>query len=240
MKLGFISDLHLSEKTPVTTQGFFNFLKEAAREFTHLYILGDLFEAWIGDDDDSEFALEVIKQLKLSTQNGLEIFFIHGNRDFLCNQTFAKKSNITILPDPFFIDYFDQKIALSHGDDFCTNDLEYIKFKKKVRSASWQSDFLKRPLHERLEIASNMRDASQNHNNRKDMSIMDVTSDAIYRFFMQHKIDILIHGHTHRPATHQVDGSKLSGTRIVLGDWHETGWCLILDGQERKLEEFQL
>ena len=85
-----------------------------------------------------------------------------------------------------------------------------------------------------------MRDASQNHNNRKDMSIMDVTSDAIHQFFMQHKIDILIHGHTHRPATHQVDGSKLSGTRIVLGDWHDTGWCLILDGQERKLEEFQL
>ena len=107
MKLGFISDLHLSEKNPVTSQGFFTFLKTAAQECSHLYILGDLFEAWIGDDDDAPFVLDVMQHIKAATQNGLEIFFIHGNRDFLCGQGFAEESNLTILPDPFFIDYFD-------------------------------------------------------------------------------------------------------------------------------------
>ena len=240
MKLGFISDLHLSEKTSVTTEGFFKFLKTAAQEFSYLYILGDLFEAWIGDDDDSAFALEVTQQIKAATRSGLEIFFIHGNRDFLCGEVFAEQSNVCMLPDPFFIDYFDQKIALSHGDDFCTGDLEYIEFKKEVRSSSWQLEFLKKSLHERQEIASNMRDASQSKNNLKDISIMDVESDAIDQFFSQNNIDLLIHGHTHRPGTHLIDSSGKSGTRIVLGDWHETGWCLVIDDQERKLEEFKL
>ena len=240
MKLGFISDLHLSEKTPLTTEGFFKFLKTAAQEFSHLYILGDLFESWIGDDDDSPFALDVIEQIKTSTRSGLEIFFMHGNRDFLCGKKFAEDANISILPDPFFMDYFGQKIALSHGDDFCTDDLEYVKFKKEVRSSSWQEDFLNKSLEERQEIASKMRDASQSNKNEKDLSIMDVTPHAISQFFTKNHIDLLIHGHTHRPNTHQIGDSDTNGVRIVLGDWHETGWCLTLEGHERKLEEFKI
>ena len=142
MKLGFISDLHLSENMPSVTEGFFNFLKNASHELSHLYILGDLFEAWIGDDDDSELAINVMQNINNASQNGLEIFFIHGNRDFLCGQDFAKKSNLKILPDPFFMNFFDLKIALSHGDDFCTNDLKNIEFKKEVRSKKWQDEFL--------------------------------------------------------------------------------------------------
>ena len=236
MKLGFISDLHLSENTPSVTQGFFEFLKTAAQELSHLYILGDLFEAWIGDDDDSELATNVMQEINHATRNGLEIFFIHGNRDFLCGQKFAEQSNITLLPDPFFLNFFDQKIALSHGDNFCTEDLEYIKFKKKVRSEKWQQEFLQKPLDDRLNIASNMRDASQKNNSNKDISIMDVTPNAIQEFFAEHRIDLLIHGHTHRPNTHQIN----SGTRIVLGDWHKTGWCLMLDEQQQELKEFTL
>ena len=236
MKLGFISDLHLSENTPSVTEGFFEFLKTAAQELSHLYILGDLFEAWVGDDDDSQHAMSVMQKINHATRNGLEIFFIHGNRDFLCGQKFAEQSNLTLLPDPFFLNFFDQKIALSHGDNFCTEDLEYIKFKKEVRSEKWQQEFLQKPLDDRLNIASNMRDASQKNNSNKDISIMDVAPNAIQEFFAEHRIDLLIHGHTHRPNTHQIN----SGTRIVLGDWHKTGWCLMLDEQQQELKEFTL
>ena len=236
MKLGFISDLHLSENTPSVTEGFFEFLKTAAQELSHLYILGDLFEAWVGDDNDSQHAMSVMQKINNATRNGLEIFFIHGNRDFLCGQKFAEQSNLTLLPDPFFLNFFDQKIALSHGDNFCTEDLEYIKFKKEVRSEKWQQEFLQKPLDDRLNIASNMRDASQKNNSNKDISIMDVTPNAIQEFFAEHRIDLLIHGHTHRPNTHQIN----SGTRIVLGDWHKTGWCLMLDEQQQELKEFTL
>ena len=236
MKLGFISDLHLSENTPSVTEGFFEFLKTAAQELSHLYILGDLFEAWVGDDDDSQHAMSVMQKINHATRNGLEIFFIHGNRDFLCGQKFAEQSNLTLLPDPFFLNFFDQKIALSHGDNFCTEDLEYIKFKKEVRSEEWQQEFLQKPLDDRLNIASSMRDASQKNNSNKDISIMDVTPNAIQEFFAEHRIDLLIHGHTHRPNTHQIN----SGTRIVLGDWHKTGWCLMLDEQQQELKEFTL
>ena len=236
MKLGFISDLHLSENTPSVTQGFFEFLKTAAQELSHLYILGDLFEAWVGDDDDSQHAMSVMQKINHATRNGLEIFFIHGNRDFLCGQKFAEQSNLTLLPDPYFLNFFDQKIALSHGDSFCTEDLEYIKFKKEVRSEEWQQEFLQKPLDDRLNIASSMRDASQKNNSNKDIAIMDVTPTAIQDFFAEHRIDLLIHGHTHRPNTHQIN----SGTRIVLGDWHKTGWCLMLDEQQQELKEFTL
>jgi UDP-2,3-diacylglucosamine hydrolase len=198
--------------------------------------LCDLFEAWVGDDDDSQHAMSVMQKINHATRNGLEIFFIHGNRDFLCGQKFAEQSNLTLLPDPFFLNFFDQKIALSHGDNFCTEDLEYIKFKKEVRSEKWQQEFLQKPLDDRLNIASNMRDASQKNNSNKDISIMDVTPNAIQEFFAEHRIDLLIHGHTHRPNTHQIN----SGTRIVLGDWHKTGWCLMLDEQQQELKEFTL
>ena len=236
MKLGFISDLHLSESTPSVTEGFFKFLKTAAQELSHLYILGDLFEAWVGDDDDSELATSVMQKINHATRHGLEIFFIHGNRDFLCGQKFAEQSNLTLLPDPFFLNFFDQKIALSHGDSFCIEDLEYMKFKKEVRSEEWQQEFLQKSLDDRLNIASNMRDASQKNNTNKDIAIMDVTPTAIQDFFAEHHIDLLIHGHTHRPDTHQIN----SGTRIVLGDWHKTGWCLMLDEQQQELKEFTL
>ena len=236
MKLGFISDLHLSENMPSVTEGFFNFLKNASHELSHLYILGDLFEAWIGDDDNSELAINVMQNINNASQNGLEIFFIHGNRDFLCGQDFARKSNLKMLPDPFFMNFFDLKIALSHGDDFCTNDLKYIEFKKEVRSKKWQDEFLGKSLDERLKIASNMRDVSQTSNYDKDISIMDVTSKAIDQFFEKHHIDLLIHGHTHRPKTHHTD----TGTRVVLCDWHKTGWCFFLDDQQQDLTEFKL
>jgi|TARA_A100001011_G_scaffold110599_1_gene117214 UDP-2,3-diacylglucosamine hydrolase len=236
MKLGFISDLHLSENTPSVTEGFFEFLKTAAQELSHLYILGDLFEAWVGDDDNSEIATSVMQKINHATRTGLEIFFIHGNRDFLCGQKFAEQSNLTLLPDPFFLNFFDQKIALSHGDSFCIEDLEYMKFKKEVRSEEWRREFLQKPLNDRLNIASNMRDASQKNNTNKDIAIMDVTPTAIQDFFAEHHIDLLIHGHTHRPDTHQIN----SGTRIVLGDWHKTGWCLMLDEQQQELKEFTL
>ena len=236
MKLGFISDLHLSENLPSITEGFFKFLKTASREFSQLYILGDLFEVWIGDDNNSELTLKVIQKINHATRSGLEVFFIHGNRDFLCGQEFASQSNLTLLPDPFFINHFGQKIALSHGDDFCTNDHKYIEFKEEIRSQKWRENFLQKSLNERLKMASNMRDASQNDNNQKDVSVMDVTPSAIDGFFAKHKVDLLIHGHTHRPYVHQNN----FGTRVVLGDWDETGWCFMIDDEQKELSEFKL
>ena len=177
----------------------------------------------------------MIQKLNHATRNGLEISFIHGNRDFLCGQKFAEQSNLTLLPDPFFFNFFDLKIAISHGDSFCTEDLEYIKFKKKLGHKNGNRNFCKN-LIERLNIASNMRDASQKDNRNKDVAIMDVTPAAIEEFFDEHHIDLLIHGHTHRPNTHQTN----TGTRIVLGDWHKTGWCLMLDEQQQELREFTL
>ena len=236
MKLGFISDLHLSENMPSVTEGFFNFLKNASHELSHLYILGDLFEAWIGDDDNSKLATNVMQSINNASQNGLEVFFIHGNRDLLCGQDFAKKSNLKILPDPFFMNFFDLKIALSHGDDFCTNDLKYIEFKKEVRSKQWQDKFLEKSLDERLKIASNMRDVSEASNNDKDINIMDVTSKAIDQFFEEHHIDLLIHGHTHRPFIHHIDSNSIGA---VLGSWEDKGWVIEYE-QELTLRSFPI
>ena len=145
MKLGFISDLHLSENTPSVTEGFFEFLKTSAQELSHLYILGDLFEAWVGDDDNSELAIGVMQKINHATRNGLEIFFIHGNRDFLCGQKFAEQSNLTLLPDPFFLNFFDLKIALSHGDSFVPKILSTLNLKKKLGHKNGSRNFFKNP-----------------------------------------------------------------------------------------------
>ena len=236
MKPRFISDLHLSDKHPELTQAFFVFLNESKEACTHLYILGDLFEAWIGDDDDTPLYQEIKKALLTFTTNGPETFFIHGNRDFLIGKSFAEDTGITILPDPYSLDINGQNVVLSHGDFLCTDDTDYIAFRDQVRTESWQSNFLQKDLTERKEIAASMRDASQEATAEKSKTITDVNTAAVESFIAEHNPNLFIHGHTHRPDIHDINSSK----RIVLGDWGADGWFLSIDDQEFSLEKFSI
>ena len=236
MNLAFISDLHLSEDTSRLNSAFFNFLSNSNHAFDQLFILGDLFEAWVGDDDDSPFSNDVCQALLKLSKQGTEVFFIHGNRDFLIGENFMQRSGVKILPDPFTFQFFDLKIALSHGDSFCTDDVDYQNFKKEVRTQEWKADFLAKPLAERKQIAANMRDSSQSLSANKASSIMDINDDAVQIFAKEHGIDFLIHGHTHRPNCHAYDSFE----RIVLGDWSDYGWIVSLTNDKPKLEKFIL
>jgi len=236
MKPRFISDLHLSDKHPELTQAFFVFLNESKEACTHLYILGDLFEAWIGDDDDTPLYQEIKKALLTFTTNGPETFFIHGNRDFLIGKSFAEDTGITILPDPYSLDINGQNVVLSHGDFLCTDDTDYIAFRDQVRTEAWQSNFLQKDLTERKEIAASMRDASQEATAEKSKTITDVNTAAVESFIAEHNPNLFIHGHTHRPGIHEINSSK----RIVLGDWGADGWFLSIDDQEFILEKFSI
>ncbi len=236
MKPRFISDLHLSDKHPELTQAFFVFLNESKEACTHLYILGDLFEAWIGDDDDTPLYQEIKKALLTFTTNGPETFFIHGNRDFLIGKSFAEDTGITILPDPYSLDINGQNVVLSHGDFLCTDDTDYIAFRDQVRTEAWQSNFLQKDLTERKEIAASMRDASQEATAEKSKTITDVNTAAVESFIAEHNPNLFIHGHTHRPGIHEINSSK----RIVLGDWGADGWFLSIDDQEFSLEKFSI
>ena len=236
MKPRFISDLHLSEKHPELTQAFFIFLNESKEACTHLFILGDLFETWIGDDDDTPIYQEIKKALLEFTTNGPETFFIHGNRDFLIGNDFAKDTGITILPDPYSLDINGQKVVLSHGDFLCTDDIDYIAFRDQVRTKEWQANFLQKDLTERKEIAEAMRGASQEATSEKSNTITDVNEQSVLNFVNQHEPDLFIHGHTHRPNIHNAGSSK----RIVLGDWGNYGWVLNINDQDFELEKFSI
>jgi len=236
MKPRFISDLHLSDKHPELTQAFFKFLEESKEACTHLFILGDLFETWIGDDDDSSINIEIKQALKAFTTNGPETFFIHGNRDFLVGEAFAKETGITLLPDPYTLEINNQKVILSHGDFLCTDDKDYIDFRNQVRDKDWQDEFLKKSLGQRKQIARNLRTDSKEATSKKSNEITDVNNQSVEDFINEHQPHIFIHGHTHRPNIHDVGSSK----RIVLGDWGEYGWLLTIDGQEFNLEKFSI
>ena len=236
MKHCFISDLHLSEKTPELTQAFLRFLDESKEACTHFYILGDLFETWIGDDDNSPFNTQIKEALSEFTSNGPETFFIHGNRDFLIGESFSKDTGITILPDPFSFMIDEQKIVLSHGDFLCTDDVDYIAFRNEVRSKDWQTSFLSKSLDERLQIAASLRDDSKVATAEKSNEITDVNNEEVIDFIRKHKPNLFIHGHTHRPNIHDISSSK----RIVLGDWGDFGWSLTLTSDGHNLEKFPI
>ena len=236
MKPRFISDLHLSDKYPELNQAFFKFLEESKEDCTHLFILGDLFETWIGDDDDTPIHIEIKQALKAFTTNGPETFFMHGNRDFLVGEAFVKETGITLLPDPYTLEINNQKVILSHGDFLCTDDKDYIDFRNQVRNQDWQNNFLEKTLNERKQIAANLRADSKEATSKKSNEITDVNNQSVEDFINEHQPDLFIHGHTHRPNIHDVGSSK----RIVLGDWGEYGWLLTIDGQEFNLEKFSI
>ena len=236
MKPRFISDIHLSEDTPHLTNAFKVFLNKSKETCTHLFILGDLFEIWIGDDDDNSFNQDIKKALLDFTTDGPKTFLMHGNRDFLIGDAFANEVGISILSDPYTLDINGMKTVLSHGDFLCTDDTDYIEFRNKVRSKEWQKDFLSKSIDERNEIANSLRADSKEATSEKPLEITDINNDTLKNFINMNKSDLFIHGHTHRPKIHDTQIIN----RVVLGDWNEYGWYLTIDEKDYNLEKFKI
>jgi len=219
----FIADLHLAQDRPDITACFLRFLQDEAPQAQHLFILGDLFEAWIGDDDDSDFLATIAEALTALSALGTTIYYIHGNRDFLLGQRFAKKSAMILLPEVDLIDLYGQSVVIMHGDTLCTRDIGYQNFRKKSRSWWWQTIVKSLPLFVRKKIARNYRKKSAAATATKSQDIMDVTPDEVIKCLENHHSQLLIHGHTHRPAVHKLKANNDDAKRIVLGDWYEQG-----------------
>ena len=229
----FVSDLHLSPRSPGATRLFLQFLAGRAREAEELYILGDLFEAWIGDDDSGDpFNAEVVAALRAASDAGLQISVMHGNRDFLLGDGFSAATGARLLGDPHLLSTPEWQFVLSHGDALCLDDATYMAFRAQVRNPAWQAALLAKPLGERRAIAAHMREVSESSQRAKDNPYSDLQTAATEDFLRQHGYATFIHGHTHMPATpdHLVDGIHVE--RWVLADWHEDrGECVAWDGK---------
>ena len=226
----FISDLHLDETRPHIVDLFTIFLSGQAREAAALYILGDLFESWIGDDDDSALALRVAAETRALRDSGVPVYFMHGNRDFLLGARYAARAGMTLLPDPTIIELEGERVLLMHGDTLCTDDIDYQKFRTLVRDPGWQRQFLAKSLSERRAFAAQARGESRKHTSKARPAIMDVNPAAVETMMRAHGVRRLIHGHTHRPATHQLNLDGNAAERIVLGDWYEQSSVLRIAG----------
>lgn len=227
----FISDLHLDPARPAVTEAFCAFLADQGRGADALYILGDLFELWVGDDDDSPLAIRVQEQLRDLSDSGTALYFMPGNRDFLIGEGFAAATGASLLADPTVVEIDGHRTLLMHGDTLCTGDRDYQAFRQQVRQPEWMEVVLAKPLEERRALGRQLRQQSQSMNSRKAADIMDVTAAEVVRTMESHGADRLVHGHTHRPNRHSVDLSTGTGERIVPGDWDEKGWCLRCDGR---------
>jgi UDP-2,3-diacylglucosamine hydrolase len=225
----FISDLHLEADRADIGEQFFAFLEDEASQADALYILGDFFEAWVGDDDPDAFYSSVKKALRALVDRGVPVYFMHGNRDFMIGEKFASETGVTILPDPSPAEFYGKSVLLSHGDALCTDDTEYQQVRMMTRNPEWQAMMLDKPLEERLAIAAQAREQSKARNAGLPEEIMDVNADAVASMIEQHDVDILLHGHTHRPEIHEVAAGDRYALRIVLGDWYEQGSVLRWD-----------
>jgi len=223
----FISDLHLCKQRPVITELFIDFLEHEARDAEALYILGDLFEYWIGDEaiDQPEYR-PVIAKLSELTRQGTPVYVMHGNRDFLIGEKFVEATGCQLLGDFVVINLVDDDVLLMHGDTLGIDDKEYLKVREMVRSPEWQQDFLTRPVEEREQMSQRFREDSKAATASKKAEIMDSNQNEVERVMQQHKVLHLIHGHTHRPDIHNFLLNGQAAERIVLGDWYEQGSVL--------------
>lgn len=241
----FISDLHLDSSKPEITATLLDFLEQGTDHCEALYILGDLFEAWVGDDDESELSESVAAALRAVADKGTRIYLMHGNRDFLLGQDYARRCGAELLEEPTVIDCHGHRLALIHGDSLCTRDHAYMQFRAQVRDPQWQEQFLAKSLVERYMIAQQVREQSMEANSNKASDIMDVTPSEVVRLLESLKVNLLVHGHTHRPAVHTITLEKAinrskTATRIVLGDWHQRGWVLEFNEAGYDLRNFPL
>jgi UDP-2,3-diacylglucosamine hydrolase len=237
----FISDLHLTAGRPAITNLFYDFLAREARAAEALYILGDFFEYWIGDEavEQPEYR-PIVRALGSVANAGTPIFFMRGNRDFLIGTGFERASGCRLIADPTRIDLYGLPTLLMHGDVLCTDDVNYMAFRKMARDERWQREFLAKSIAEREAIARNYRELSRVSTSQKAPEIMDVTSTAVAAALRQHGVRHLIHGHTHRPGEHVFDLDGAPAIRTVLGDWYEQGSVLRVTAAGRTLERLPL
>lgn len=236
-----ISDLHLDADRPQHLAALNALLTRHAGKADALYVLGDLFEAWIGDDDDSAFNLAAIAAFRQFSESGSQLYFMHGNRDFLLGERFCADTGGTLLNEGHVADFYGTQVLLMHGDSLCTLDEKYQTFRRMVRHPDWQADMLAKPLEQRRMMAQMMRMQSAQGNSNKASNIMDVTPDEVERVMDAAGVSHLIHGHTHRPAVHDVTLSSGNGTRWVLGDWGMLGWQIVANSDKGlRLESFAI
>jgi UDP-2,3-diacylglucosamine hydrolase len=225
----FISDLHLEAARPEIGEQFLDFLDDEAADAEALYILGDFFEYWVGDDDPDEYYASIKRSLRAFTDAGVPVYFMHGNRDFMIGEDFAAETGVTILPDPCPVELYGKSVLLSHGDAMCTDDVEYQQTRAMTRNPEWQAMMRAKPLDERIAIAKQARAQSQERNKTLAESIVDVNPDAVKRAISEHGVEILLHGHTHRPGIHSIEVEDRIAKRVVLGDWYDQGSVLRWD-----------
>ena len=226
----FISDLHLEADRPGIGRQFRAFLDDEAAAADALYILGDLFEYWIGDDDPDPYYAEMKAALRAVAKRGVPVFFMRGNRDFMIGEGFAQETGVRLLPDPARANLYGRTVLLSHGDALCTDDLKYQEIREVTRNPAWQATMLEKPVAERRAIAEQARADSMAHGGSIDLAISDVNQHAVEALLRQYGALTLLHGHTHRPAVHEFPLDGEPATRIVLGDWYEQGSVLRWDG----------
>jgi len=236
MSVLFISDLHLAPERPAVTRAFLSFLRDQASEVDALYILGDLFEAWVGDDDPTELAAQVQASLGELSQSGVKLYIQHGNRDFLIGQRFIQRCGAELLADEHLVQHQGQTALVMHGDSLCTDDVDYQRFRRKARNPIYKWCLSHLPLKRRQKLATDWRAKSMSANSNKSTAIMDVNSAAVDAVMAKHRVEVLIHGHTHRPDLHQVS----QGQRIVLGDWHDLGWVISMSEGGFALHSFAI
>ena len=237
----FIADLHLSESRPDHTQAFIQFLNTHPQTAEALYILGDLFESWIGDDEQSPLQQQITQALKALSDRGCRLYYSHGNRDFMIGKRFARECGMTLLPPIYNCELAGENTLLLHGDQLCTDDEAYQRF-RRITSWPWlQWIFLHLPLSRRVKIAQQIRQGSHKGKQQKSRSIMDVTPKSVVDCFEQHQATLMIHGHTHRPQIHDVpltNGQHVR--RIVLGDWNTHVWYLKIDDRDINLLSYPI
>jgi len=232
----FISDLHLEPGRPEIGEQFLAFLAGPARQADALYILGDLFEAWIGDDDPNPYYAQMKAAIWAASDSGIPAYFMHGNRDFLIGEAFAAEAGVTLLSDPHPLLLHGVNILLSHGDALCTDDVEYQQVRAMTRDPDWQAMFMSKSIEERIAFARQAREQSLAHNASMNEEIADVNQGAVEEAIRESGADVLLHGHTHRPGVHPFHVNEQPVHRIVLGDWYEQGSMLEWDEDGPRLE----
>ena len=231
----FIADLHLAQNRPDITACFLSFLENDAIDAEKLYILGDLFELWFGDDFKSPLNDQVANALTQLAHSGTEVLFIHGNRDFVLGKDYANSAAMTLLPEKTTVDLYGQKALIMHGDTLCTRDVDYQKFRKKSRTWWWMGLVTNLPLWYRKRLAEGYREKSKSAQQTKSLDIMDVTPSEVVSELEAYNCQLMIHGHTHRPDVHHIEANGNPAKRIVLGDWYEQGAWLKVTPEEMTL-----
>lgn len=235
-----ISDLHLEQERPDISRAFLHFLESRASEAEALYILGDFFEVWIGDDAISPFQRSIAQALRQLSDSGTRIYLMHGNRDFMIGQAFCREAGCTLLRDPSLVELGGEHVLLMHGDSLCTQDAAYMRLRRWLRNPLALFILRNLPLATRHKLARKLRKESREQTRMKASDIVDVTPAEVPRIMAAHGVRTLIHGHTHRPAVHQLEVAGQPARRIVLGDWDSQGWALQIDDQNWQLTPFPL